>query len=72
VSDRQPIDTAPRDGRTIIVGHDDMGEYVMRWVPDATSEFLPGVVGLWVTATNTLTWVDGIDNGPSYWRNLNS
>lgn len=72
MSDRLPIATAPRDGRTIIVGHPEMGEYVMRWVADAESPFVPGVVGLWVTSTNSLTWTDALDHGPTYWKHLNS
>lgn len=69
----EPIATAPKDGRTIIVGDDDVGEFVMRWNPDCTNPvFAGGVVGMWEMADGSATWTEGNGFGPSYWRHLNS
>lgn len=61
----------PRDGRVIIVGHPDVGEYAMAWNPAGTNElFAPGEVGIWEAADRTFTWRDGAEHGPSYWMPL--
>lgn len=69
---RNPIDTAPRDC-AVIIGDDDVGEFVMRWNPQATNAvFYPGVVGMWEALDKSITWSDASGYGPTYWRHLNS
>ena len=71
--DRQPMSTAPRDGRTVIVGDDDVGEFLMRWNVDARNDlFAPGVSGMWEAPDKSMTWTEHEGAGPTYWRNLNS
>jgi hypothetical protein len=72
MSDRQPMSTAPKDGRTVIVGDDDVGEYLMRWNPMQANALFPGAVGMWVGVQGNFTWFDHMGAGPSYWRNLDS
>lgn len=68
---RQPIATAPRDQRVIVVGHEEVGEFPMAWNPNGTNSlFAPGVVGIWEMVDGTMTWSEADDLGPSYWREL--
>lgn len=61
----------PRDGRVIIVGHPDVGEYAMAWNARGTNEiFAAGDVGIWEAADRSFTWRDGPEHGPSYWMPL--
>lgn len=65
-----PMTTAPRDGRTVIVGHDDMGEHPMRWDAEAYNP-LTRKCGLWVARDDTFTWCDHPpEYGPQYWREM--
>lgn len=65
--ERQPIRTAPRDGRVIIVGHEDVGQFAMAWNPLATNPvFAPGETGMWEMFDKSMTWKEGED-GPEYW-----
>ena len=69
----QPISTAPRTGRTIIIGHEDVGEFVMRWDADARNDlFFPGACGFWIAPDSSMTWGEHDDAGPDYWRELSS
>lgn len=64
-----PISTAPRDGRLIFVGHEDVGILLMRFDPKRTNEFFaPGQVGMWLAYDGTSTWIDDPDIGPSHWK----
>jgi hypothetical protein len=64
---RMTIDTAPRDGTVIVVGHPDVGEFLMQWGHIQKNHyFAPGERGMWVAPHGGLTWRDGED-GPSYW-----
>ena len=64
-----PIETAPRDGRCILVGHSDCGVFQMAWDARATNElFAPGVMGLWVTLGGDMTWNERGEGGPSHWH----
>lgn len=66
----EPITTAPRDGRVVIVGHEEVGEFLMAWNPKATNDlFAPGETGMWEMFDRSMTWRDGED-GPAYWRPL--
>ena len=65
---RLTIDTAPRDGRVIVVGHPDVGEFVMAWNPVGTNAvFAPGDIGIWEAVDQSFTWRSGPEDGPSYW-----
>ncbi|HEY8578174.1 MAG TPA: hypothetical protein VIL88_17750 [Devosia sp.] len=62
-----PIDSAPRTGVLIIVRHEDVGTFPMRWSNTATNDvFVPGVVGMWVM-DDQMTWRDDRD-GLSHWK----
>lgn len=65
-----PIASAPKDGRVIVVGHEDVGSFPMAWNPTGTNEmFAPGDIGIWEVADRSMTWRTGED-GPSHWRPL--
>lgn len=65
--ERQPIETAPRDGTLIIVGDPDVGEFPMRWGHIQKNGLFPGVVGMWVLSDGSMTWQEE-DAGPTSWR----
>ncbi len=66
---RQPIATAPRDGSLIVVGSDDVGEFVMRWWAfQRNAIFAPGVTGMWVDPYAGFTWTEHGGGGPEYWK----
>lgn len=64
---RRPMDTAPRDGTTIIVGDEDCGEFPMRWDSEMTNGLFPGVKGFWVVSGNLARWDESKGLGPTYW-----
>ncbi len=64
-----PMVDAPRDGRSVILGAEDVGEICMHWNPLATNDhFAPGVVGMWQTVYGGYTWHEGAEVGPEWWR----
>lgn len=64
----QDIATAPKDGRAIVVMHDDVGSFVMCWNPTATnSMFAPGEMGMWEAPDKSMTW-RSLEDGPSHWQ----
>jgi len=66
-----PIDTASRTGVLILVAHEDVGAFPMRWNPEATNEmFAPGAAGLWEALDGSMTWHDAPGLGPSHWKPL--
>lgn len=66
---RRPIDTAPKDGTVIVVGHDDVGEFVMKWAPSVLNLLVgPTPRGMWLAVDGSFTWDDSRDAGPDYWR----
>ncbi len=65
--DRQPIATAPRDGRVIIVGDPEVGEYPMAWNAAAANGLFAGVVGMWEAADRSFTWDESNGCGPTGW-----
>lgn len=67
MSEWQPIDTAPKDGRAIIVCDPEVGAFVMAWNPRGTNDlFAPGEVGIWEALDGSFTWRAG-DFGPTQW-----
>jgi hypothetical protein len=67
-----PIRTAPRDGTFIVVGHEEVGTFIVRFVANQRKEvFAPGEVGMWLELGDTMTWIDHPDLGPSHWKPLN-
>jgi hypothetical protein len=67
---RQPISTAPRNGLSIIVGDDDVGEFLMHWNPTGENPLSQPGIGLWETPDRRMTWSEHDGCGPSYWRPL--
>lgn len=66
-----PIGTAPRNGTYIVVAHEEVGSFVMRWEDDATNDlFAPGEIGMWVELGGFMTWKISNDEGPSHWKPL--
>ncbi|MBB4004455.1 hypothetical protein [Aurantimonas endophytica] len=66
-----PIDTAPRTGTPIIVAHEDVGAFAMRWNQAATNEmFAPGAIGMWEATDCSMTWAEAPGLGPSHWKPL--
>ena len=64
-----PITTAPRDGTWIVVGHEDVGTFLMRFVATQKNEaFAPGMVGMWLEYGDGMTWIDDAVCGPSHWK----
>lgn len=68
----QPIETAPRDGTTILVWAD--GEtsdgHLMRWRPEGFNPLVSLKAGLWEHPTGGYTWSEDRDAGPTHWRPL--
>lgn len=65
------IADAPKDGRVIIVGSAECGEYRMAW--NAALEnpvFAPGITGMWESADKGFSWADFEGAGPTWWRPL--
>lgn len=67
---RQPMDTAPRNGLTVIVGHDDCGQFAMHWDPGAQNGLFPDKRGFWVGLDRSFTWSEHDGAGPEYWFHL--
>lgn len=71
--DWRTIDTAPRDGTTILLtAIEDSGElfevHPMQWSHAMRNElFAPGVVGMWTASDGGYTWREG-EGGPTHWK----
>jgi hypothetical protein len=68
----QPIATAPRDGRTVIVWAEDEPEIPMRWVADGTNPLVQSSLGIWETPGGSMTWSEASGYGPTHWRPLDA
>jgi hypothetical protein len=68
IEEWQDISTAPRDGRVIIVRHEDVGSFPMAWNNTGNNEiFAPDAVGIWEAPDRSMTWSEADDCGPSHW-----
>ena len=66
----KPIETAPKDGRVILVSHEEVGAFPMAWNRSATNHlFAPGEVGMWEMVDQSMTW-RADEDGPSRWMPL--
>lgn len=67
---RNLIETAPRNGKSIVVGDDDCGQFIMHWEPLAENPLVGNVMGLWVSLDRSFTWSEHDGAGPSYWFDI--
>lgn len=68
MSDRRPIETAPKDGTIVMVGADDEGPYPMYWDAEFFNALVSTKPGIWVLEGGGLTWCDERPDGaPTYW-----
>lgn len=71
--DWQEMDSAPRDGRIILLTWMENGEpaeiWPMRWSRMGTNDFFaPGVIGIWELSDGSLTWNEADPMGaPTHW-----
>jgi hypothetical protein len=64
------IETAPKDGRVIVVMAEEVGSFPMAWNPTATNHlFAPGELGMWEMIDQSMTWRSAED-GPTHWMPL--
>lgn len=71
MAERRPIETAPRNGLSIVVGDPDCGEFVMHWNPTGTNPLVqPHDLGIWESTDRSFTWSERRGAGPTYWRHL--
>ena len=68
IAARHPIETAPRNGLTILVSAEDVGEFAMSYDMNATNDLFPGELGFWVDPMGHFTWRDRGGEGPTHWR----
>lgn len=69
---RRPYATAPKTGRLIGLGSDDVGgPFPMRWEPEASNPLVGDHRGLWVMVDGSMTWSDHEPCGaPEYWQEI--
>lgn len=74
MTDKRPMETAPRDGRYVMVGPDECGnDLKMRWSIERVNHpiFQPEGHGIWVSDGDNFTWSEAIPDGaPEYWREI--
>lgn len=68
----QQIETAPKDGSTIVLTWMDDGkpqeQWPMRWDASMRNGLFPGVVGMWTATDGSFTWNNPC--GPTHWKPL--
>lgn len=70
----QPIDSAPRDGRVVLLtALEDDGTpfeiHRMQWSHIARNGLFPDRLGMWIAPGGEYTWnEDGHGNGPTHWQ----
>lgn len=71
----QPIETAPKDGSSVLLTAFDEGEmfetWVMMWGHIKKNPLFPSKTGMWMTPDGMITW-NGSHNegGPTHWKPL--
>jgi hypothetical protein len=70
-----PIESAPKDGRTIWVGYMEGGKVTqyaeMHWSDEQRNGLFPGAVGMWVCPGGNFTWnAEPAEFGPSHWKHV--
>lgn len=63
---RRPIKTAPRNGRSVVVGGEGVGEYLVHWNGSRQCS-ISGQLGVWEGWDQTFTWTEHQGCGPTYW-----
>lgn len=66
---RQPISEAPRNGRSLRVGDEGVGEFIMHWNADRTC-WITGEFGVWEATNGSFTWTEHDNAGPTYFIDL--
>jgi hypothetical protein len=64
----QPIDTAPRDGRVIVVTDHETFTGSMAWNASGTNPPFQRGVGIWEATDRSFTWSEERGAGPTHWR----
>jgi hypothetical protein len=73
MSEWQPIETAPKDGRVVLLTWMEDGRpqdiWPMQWGHIQRNGFFPNTVGMWVATDGSITWNDSDPDGaPTHWR----
>lgn len=66
--DRNPYETAPKDGTPVLLWGDDEGPYLMRWDAAGFNPLVSTVPGIWISVDGGFTWCDERPAGaPTHW-----
>lgn len=75
MSEWQPIETAPKDGKVIELTWMDGGKpqeiWPMQWGHIQKNGLFPGKTGFWIIPDGSMTWNDDDPDGaPTHWREI--